>query len=86
MNENKADFQAAAIEEAIAELKRLGELLKKFADDFADNFKELMEYIEFPEREKYTLRRNTGFRQAAQTPAKLWQKNRALLRLYKRGV
>ena len=82
MNENKADFQAAAIEEAIAELKRLGELLKKFAD----NFKELMEYIEFPEREKYTLRRNIGFPQAAQTPAKLWQKNRALLRLYKRGV
>ena len=85
MNENKADTQAAAIEEAIAEFKRLGELLKELEDCLADTFEELMEYIEFPEREKYALRRKICFTQAPQTDAKLWRENRAIFRPYKRA-
>lgn len=85
MNENKADSQAAAIEEAIAEFKRIGELLKECADNLADTFEELMECIEIPEREKYTPCRKIGFTQAPQIPVKLWRKNRALFRPYKRG-
>ncbi len=86
MNENNADYQAAAFEEEIAEIKRLGELLKEFAGYVEDTFEEIMEYIEIPEREKYTLRRKIGFPQAPQTPVKLWRKNRALFRPYKRGI
>ena len=78
--------QAAALEEAAAAFQRLAEMLKEFADNIAGDFEELMECIEIPEREKYTPCRKIGFPQAPQIPAKLWRKNRALFRPYKRGI
>lgn len=78
--------QEAALEETSAAFQRLGETIKEFVDNIARDFKELMEFIEIPEREKYTPCRKIGFSQPPQIPAKQWRKNRALFRPYKRGV
>ena len=78
--------QAAALEEAAAAFQQLAEMLKEFVDNIAGDFEELMEFIEIHAREKYTPCRKIGFPQAPQIPVKLWRKNRALFRPYKRGI
>ena len=81
--------QEAALEEAAAAFQRffqrLDEMLKESADNTVEDFKKLMEFIEIPEREKYTSCRKIGFPQAPQIPTKQWWQNRALFRPYKRG-
>ena len=78
--------QAAILEETAAAFNRLAETLKEYADNIADTFEELMECIEIPERETYEPCLKIGFPRAPQIPTKLWRKNRAIFRQYKRGV
>lgn len=78
--------QRATIEDAAEAFKRVAELLKEFADRIADTFEEIMENIEIHERETFEPCRKIGFPRAPQISAKLWRKNRALFRPYKRGI
>lgn len=58
--------QEAALEEVSAAFQRLGETIKEFVDNIARDFKELMEFIEIPEREKiHSLPKNRLFAASA---------------------
>ncbi len=82
--------QAAAINEAVAGFKKLTEALNEFAENIKENFadflEELKERVEIPERETYEPCLKIGFPKAPQSAVKLWRKNRALFRPYKRGI
>lgn len=82
--------QAAALEEAAAAFQRLAEALKEFAENITENYgdflEELKECVEIPERETYEPCLKIGFPKAPRIPVKLWRKNRALFRPYKRGI
>ncbi len=82
--------QAAAFEEAAAAFKKLIEALNEFAENIKENcadlLEELKECVEIPERQTYEPCLKIGFLKAPQITAKLWRKNRALFRPYKRGI
>lgn len=82
--------QAAALDEAAAAFKKLAELLNEFAENFKENYgdllEELKECVEIPEKETYEPCLKIGFPKAPQIAVKLWRKNRALFRPYKRGI
>lgn len=82
--------QAAALDEAAAAFKKLSELLNELAENFKENYgdliEELKECVEIPEKETYEPCLKIGFPKAPKIPVKLWRKNRALFRPYKRGV
>lgn len=82
--------QAAALDEAAAAFKKLAELLNEFAENFKENYGDLLEElkgcVEIPERETYEPCLKIGFPKAPKIPVKLWRKNRALFRPYKRGI
>lgn len=82
--------QAAAFEEAAAAFKKLEEVLNEFAESIKENYgdflEELKECVEIHERETYEPCLKIGFPKASQIAVKLWRKNRALFRPYKRGI
>ena len=82
--------QAAALNEATAAFKKLAEALNEFAENIKENYadflEELKECVEIPERETYEPCLKIGFPKAPQIAVKLWRKNRALFRPYKRGI
>lgn len=82
--------QTEAIGEAAAAFKELAELLNEFAENFKEDYskllEELKERVEIPEQETYELCLKIGFPRAPKIPVKLWRKNRALFRPYKRGI
>lgn len=82
--------QAAALDEAAAAFKKRAEPLNEFAENFKENYgdllEELKECVEIPEKETYEPCLKIGFPKAPQIAVKLWRKNRALFRPYKRGI
>lgn len=82
--------QAATLNEETEALKKLVEALNEFAENIKENFadflEELKECVEIPERETYEPCLKIGFPKAPQIAVKLWRKNRALFRPYKRGI
>lgn len=93
MQEFLTPIKTAALESAAEALKKLNEMLTeeleqaiKALEDAFKQIKEAADNIVFLEREKYTPCHEIGKPRAAYFFAKLWRRNKALFRPYKRGI
>lgn len=78
------------IEAAAAAFQEIAELIKQLAENIKEKYDEILEELkeceEITERETYEPCLKIGFPKYPQIPVKLWRKNRALFRPYKRGI
>ena len=90
MNLQKITLNEETLEAAAAAFQEMAELIKQLAENIKEKFDEMVEELkeceEIIERETYEPCLKIGFSKSPQSPVKLWRKNRALFRPYKRGI